>query len=240
MNSKYVLGAVALSSAMFPLTEAFAGEMVYQVQKGDTFSTIAQKFAHKYDDVTYNQFYALLKELNEGSFESLDKIFPGDKIVLPTEKQIMAKVDSTAPKRFVSSDGTSLVERYKVQKGDTLSDIAKKYISWKDLYSPKGTVSYILKYNPQISNANFIRTNSVINIPTQNEVAKTYGAPVEPGRVPTSEEMDPKVFDQDYKDDALNPDFSGLRFNNMPGMLEDMGDIDQLLDPENWIEEVSC
>ena len=31
MNSKYALGAVALSSAMFPLTEAFAGEMLYQV-----------------------------------------------------------------------------------------------------------------------------------------------------------------------------------------------------------------
>lgn len=51
------------------------------------------------------------------------------------------------------------VKKHKVLKGETLSAIAKKYFNDPNMWNE------ILKFNPQIKNANEIKENDIINIP---------------------------------------------------------------------------
>lgn len=230
MNSKLAFGAVVLSTSVFPVSEVFASDLFYEVKPGDSFSKIVEELASNHDQLNYKDYYKLLTDLNSEKFDSLDKIFPGDKILLPTDKQVAEVVNKNIPKDFVTGDGTSVVKKYKVHKGDTLSEIAQKYINWDDIYSSKGTLQYLLKYNPQISNADFIFEDQTINLPSDTEVAKAYGATSKPGRLPASEGPQ-KEDDDHYREEALNPDFSfdGLRFNNVPGKLDDLGSLDEIL-----------
>ena len=217
MNSKYALGAVALTSTLIPMTEVMAGEMFHEVQKGDTFSSIVEKISVEHPDLNYKEVFSLIKDINKERFDNLNVIFPGDKILLPTEKQIAAVIEKTTPKQFMTADGKSVVERYRVQKGDTLSEIARKHIKWSDVYSSKGTLNYLIQYNPHITDVNHIVEDQVVNIPLPSEVAKNYNMTAPMNRLPSSDPTGPE-FEEDYREDALNPDFSfdGLRFHNMP------------------------
>lgn len=111
-----------------PVKQETANEIVYTVVSGDTLSAIACK---------YNTTYQKLAEYNGISNPNLINV--GQKIKIPNGKDV--NVSAT----------------YKVQVGDTLSSIARKYnTTWQKIYEKnKATIG---------SNPNLIRPGQVLAI----------------------------------------------------------------------------
>ncbi len=129
--------------------------LTYTVQRGDTLRSIARKF---------NTTTTAILAINAISNPNL--IFPGQVLKIPGTS---APVPTTLPSVISGSTPTSApsgqLTTYTVQRGDTLSSIARKF---------GVTASAIIAVNPGI-NANRIFPGQVINMPFNNSgVKKTY------------------------------------------------------------------
>ncbi len=82
--------------------------------------------------------------------------------MLPVETSNAARTSTTAPSQPTSSGSTHRVER-----GDTLSDLAQRYGT---------TVQAFMKANPQLRDADLIFTGDTLNVPTARDEASAGGS----------------------------------------------------------------
>jgi len=115
----------------------------YRVKAGDTFSGIAMK---------HNMSITALKVLNP-SIKSINKIFIGQIINVTNGSQ--STPDNILVGSTSSSSSSSSTSSYTVKLGDTLSAIAVKH---------NMTLTKLLKLNPTIVNANFLKIGQVIKV----------------------------------------------------------------------------
>jgi nucleoid-associated protein YgaU len=122
----------------------------YIVQKGDTLSSISEKFYHSKDH------YALLAEHNHILF--INDMKAGDKLTIPA---LSSGTGSTGGNQQGTKDYSkiTLPATYLVQAGDTLSSISKMF------YKSKEYVSYIAKENKIDKNAG-LKAGSHLIIPS--------------------------------------------------------------------------
>ena len=113
----------------------------YRVKAGDTFSGIAMK---------YNMSIAKLKALNP-SIKSINKIFIGQIIKVTNNSHSTSDNISVGS----TSSSSSSTGSYTVKLGDTLSAIAVKH---------NMTLMNLLKLNPTIVNANFLKIGQIIKV----------------------------------------------------------------------------
>ncbi|MCP1143718.1 C40 family peptidase [Lysinibacillus endophyticus] len=143
-NKKLLLFTSAIIATSI-VTPQIAEASTYVVSKGDTLTKIA-----KTSNTTIDQ----LKEWNK---LKNDTIFVGQKLVVQSSKTSKPVANTNTITESIEKD----VSTYKIEKGDTLSKISKKFgvsiadlQKWNKLDSDKIFVGQVLKLNPtaQISN----------------------------------------------------------------------------------------
>ena len=115
---------------------------MYIVKRGDTLSAIAQKY-----NTTVNEIVAL------NNIQNSNLIFVGQKLII-----------NTINKEYTNTMGKKII--YRIQRGDTLSRIAKRYGT---------TVSNLVNLN-NIQNPNliFAGTNIIVNVENSIQNLNNY------------------------------------------------------------------
>ena len=136
---KYTINILLSSTEQIPEVEDpkcnYEDRILYKVQRGDTLSEIAQK---------HNTTVAHLAQIN--NIKNPNLIYTGEIIIISCNHNNNQNIDN-------SSNTT-----YKVQRGDTLSEIAQKY---------NISVSELVKLN-NIQNPNLIYIGPILKIKTNN------------------------------------------------------------------------
>jgi peptidoglycan endopeptidase LytE len=129
------------------LTSLFLGEKAasaaeYTVKPGDSLWKIAKTFQLSISELkTYNKLTS-------------DTIFVGQVLQLPDSKITLS---SSVPKAATAVQPTAATTTYKIQSGDSLSVIARKFNT---------TVTRLLELNPTITNEHRIYVGQVIKVPS--------------------------------------------------------------------------
>jgi hypothetical protein len=167
------------ASLVFRKTAGLPKTRVYMVKKGEWIASILRT---QLGDEPIP--YALIRKINPG-IRNLNRIFPGQKIMLPVRRTEIAEVTNAAPKE----EETSLTE-YLIQEGDSISRIILVELN----VSPEKvlqTYRLIRELNPDIEDMNALSAGQRLKLPA-NTVRKDRQAP-EPSQTNPSEEEKPSL-----------------------------------------------
>ncbi len=140
------------------------------IQKGEwVWKILREKGLLK--DRNLPELLSVLKKLNK-SFQNLDLVHPGEKIVIPLKIAPIAagrtpEPEPSSPEKVVTVEALKdlNLENYTVKPGDSLTMLAKgRYdIPSRDMY--KGYLDFVKKLNPSIKDPNLIYPGQVLKLP---------------------------------------------------------------------------
>ncbi|MCU0594588.1 MAG: LysM peptidoglycan-binding domain-containing protein, partial [Desulfobacterota bacterium] len=139
----------------------------YTVKKGDHLWQLLRERG-LLENKSLPELLAALKKLNS-SFSNLDRIYPGDKIVIPLTitpakgLQVAHKGEETV----ISLDQLKdlKLENYTVQQGDSLIKVVKGRYSLRDEQVSEAYLQVLAKLNPGIQNLDRIYPGQVVRLP---------------------------------------------------------------------------
>jgi len=125
----------------------------YVVKKGEWIYDIMRKQL----GITSNHF-AIIKKYNP-HIKDLDKVHPGQIILLPKEK----------PTQSINPEAAGAIKTYTTKRGDSINRIVSRQLNVKPA-DVKRTISQIEQLNPHIKDWNKIRPGQVIYLPRKSSV----------------------------------------------------------------------
>ena len=149
INKKLLFPLVAIPYAY--ATCAYGGE--YIVKEGESISSILQYYRQTSGMSTKGEdFKRIVKKVLDlnPTILNANLIKVGQKLQLPKDY----------------SFETTPIQKYEVKFGDTFSEIAQRFLEHGKIWSK---VNYLKKYNPKVKNIDFIRSGSIINIPSSKK-----------------------------------------------------------------------
>ncbi|MBG07258.1 MAG: hypothetical protein CME68_00730 [Halobacteriovoraceae bacterium] len=173
-------GKLIASGLLLPLQPALASEVFYQVQKGDSLSKIAKKVPFSHGKLNPKEKFNLLVKVNP-QIRDINLIYPNQKINLPVKNEIeefYSRKSSLKTVKILSNQvsefETNKERTYIVKKGDTLSEIAQNLIGDPVFQKGRGSLKFLLNYNPHISNPHKIKTGMNIQLPPLEEISNRF------------------------------------------------------------------
>jgi hypothetical protein len=143
------------ASLVFQKTADTRSTRIYVVQKGNNIASI---FRSQMGDEPVP--YALIRELNP-EIKDLNRIYPGQKIVLPVRGATAASVEQAAAPSVAEPQPPVL---YRVQEGDSLSRIILEEMK-VDPADVVAAVKLLRQLNPGIEDLNRLDAGRILNLP---------------------------------------------------------------------------
>jgi len=157
------LGHQLSNQPVVPAAEAIPADEVYQVQSGDNYWTISRKF------YSSARFFSALAEYNKHRIPVPEKMKPGMYVLVPHVEVLHQRypqltgggprdpAESAPAGFFIDENGQPC---YRVGKGDTLTDIAQKYLGrssrWVQIHGMN---------QDRLENGKILKIGSVLRLP---------------------------------------------------------------------------
>ena len=173
-------GKIVASGFLLPLHPTLASEVFYQVQKGDSLSKIAKNIPFSHGKLNSKEKFEMLIRVNP-QIRDVNLIYPNQKINLPVKSEIeefYSRKKSLKLVNFLGSQKPDFKDKkeriYIVKRGDTLSEIAQSLIGDPVFQKNKGSLKFLLNYNPHISNPDKIKVGTSIQLPSIEEISNRF------------------------------------------------------------------